>query len=179
MRRRIVNFAILLFGFIFLFGGFFQLNQSFYSFKKLKVNSGVIESKNIQTIVIKKELENKLIIKLSNDAEEYCISNYIDYLYQNLNINDTVSLFTKPNISFFGNFVSSETGSRIWTSHDINEVFHLTRGKSNEILLDFSQHKRNLRKTAWVFPLVGILFFAWYLYRRSGIKHPLIIEYGG
>ena len=170
-----INTFILLFACIFLFLSVGQVVEALYDKKKLQVHTGTLVEKEIK-VDKDDDKERKFIVLTLSDQKQYIVSKSIDYIFNNLVIGDTVKLFTKPTIGLFSNFVSSETGDKIWTTNNPNEVYELIGCKDNSTLIDFGQHKENLKTMLWGFPLASLCFFGWFFYRRSGRKSPFIIE---
>ena len=169
-----LNTLILLFAFIFLFLSVGELQEAFYEKRKLQIHQGTLVGKEIK--VDKDDLKlRKFIVLTLNDDKEYIVSKSIEYIFDNLAIGDTIKLFTKPTNGIFSNFVSSETGDEIWTTNNPNEVYELI-SKDNSTLINFEQHKKNLKMMLWGFPLASLCFLGYFIYRRSGKKSPLIIE---
>ncbi|MBI1779779.1 MAG: hypothetical protein HYR66_00110 [Sphingobacteriales bacterium] len=162
--------------FAFLFISIRELRQAFYDFEKLQVHTGVIQSKAVIDTIEDDKKRTIIYLKLIDDNNEYLSSKYAEHLNENLNIGDSVKLYTNTSSSFFGNFVSNESATEIWTTNNPNEVYHIVRISDNSILLDFSSHKKSLKKMLWIFPLASICFFGWFIYRRSGRKSSLVIE---
>src|SRR5688500_14603189 len=139
-----INTFILLFAIIFLFASVGQLREAFYDNKKLQIHMGTVIGKEIK-IEEDDEEENKFIVLTLNDQKEYIVSKSIEYIFDNVFIGDTVQVFTKPTNGLFSNFVSSESGDRVWTTNNPNEVYELRSCKDNSTLIDFGQHKENLK----------------------------------
>ena len=171
-----INTFILLFAFLFLFLFAGQLRETFYDIKKLKIHQGELVRKEIKMDKDDKKEHKYIVLTLSNQ-EDYIVSKSIEYVFEQLIIGDTVKLSTKPTNSIFSNFVSSETGDKIWTTNNSNEVYELISCKDNSKLIDFQKHKENLKGMLWGFPLASICFFSWFFYRRSGRKSSFIIKH--
>lgn len=144
-------------------------------FAQLTLHSGIVKEK-ARTIDSSRNVQRTIIrLKIINDTTTYSISRYVDKVDNLIELNDSVRLYTKGVTSKFGNFITDEHGNG-WNTRDKNEVFHLTSSKYSTPIVDFEEHKTSHRKIVWMWPIMSLLFFAWYFYRRSGFKTPFIVE---
>ena len=141
-------------------------------------HEGVISEKFIYTEKPgQKDSVRGIHLYLTN-GQEFVVSRYADALNNLLLIGDSVQLYTKPVKTILGNQITNGNG-RTWNTRNDREVFHLLSNRYEGPLVDFEENRRELIKTAWLFPFCSLCFLGWYLYRRSGKKSPLIREWGG
>jgi hypothetical protein len=144
-------------------------------FAQLNLHGGIIQAK-ASTIDSSKKVQRRIIrLKILNDTTTYSISRYVDKVNNLIEVNDSVQLYTKGITSKFGNFIIDEHGNG-WNTRDENEVFHLTSTKYTDPIIDFEENKTKHRKIIWIWPIMSLLFFVWYFYRRFGFKIPVIVE---
>lgn len=158
--------------------GISQALQVSDGYEKLISHKGIVENKSF---VIEKDDKNDSLviakIKLFNDDTVYSVSSYAIRVLNLIEVGDSVELFSKPITSRTGNFVTN--GKAVWNTQNPNELFHIVSKKYDTPIIDFNEHRDNLKNSLWGFPLGSLLFFGWYLYRRSGWKSPFISEHGG
>ena len=169
-----LNTVILLGAFAFLYMTIGGIVEAFYDKKNLQAHEGSLLAKEIK---VKKhdETEREYMVLTLSNGKEYIASKRVLYINRNLSIGDSVKLFTKPQSLLLSNFVSDDRGTSIWTTKNPNEVYELIDGKNSKVI-DFEEHKRNLRSMLWLPPLFSVAFLGWFFYRRSGMKSPYIIE---
>ena len=169
-----LNTLILLVAFGILSMTIGEIIEAFYAKKNLQMHEGALIAKEIK-VKMHDEIEREYMVLTLSNNKEYIASKRVLYIQRNLSIGDSVKLFTKPQSLLFSNFVSDDSGNTIWTTKNPNEVYELIDGKNSKII-DFEEHKQNLRSMIWIGPLVSLAFFGWFFYRRSGRKSPYITE---
>lgn len=165
-----LNTFILLFAFLFLYLSASQLREAFYDRDKLQMHRGALLKKEI-TIDKDDDQEIKNLVLTLNDQEKYTVSRSVEYIFNQLSTGDTLTLNTIPANGLFSNFTSSDTGDRIRTTNNTNEVYELI-SKDKITLIDFKQHQEHLKAMLWGFPLASAGLFGWFFYRRHiGIRN--------
>jgi hypothetical protein len=169
-----VNTLILCGALAFLVAGIHQLTEAYYP-GQLIPHTGVVETKTIDSTEIRDKMQvPTLFLKLSGDPTIYRASRYVDLIDRSLHTGDSVELYTKEVTSKIGNSVVDETGGRLWTTNNPNEIFHLVAIRENSTLIDSRANQHDLKTTVWIFPLCSLLFMGWFFYRRSGLKSIFI-----
>lgn len=173
-----INSVILLFAIVILYIGFKQLIDSFYDFKDLRPQKGIVANKYIFTENKGQEDSIRSIRVILTNNEQYVASRYTEVIDNLVQIGDTVQIFTKPITSKWGNVIANGKGDA-WNTKDSAEIFHLISNKYESPLLSFDENKAELRESVWIWPVFSLCMFGWFFYRRSGLKSPFIIEHGG
>jgi hypothetical protein len=93
----------------------------------------------------------------------------------NVDVGDTLLLYTML-VPFGGNTVIGPGGDEFWTTHNPNQVFHLVAYRNNNTIINFKERREGLKGMIWLLPVMSLIFFAWFLYRRLGIESPFIME---
>lgn len=134
------------------------------------MHKGALVEKEI-TVDKDDDQENKYLLLTLNNQEKYTVSRSVEYIFNQLSTGDTLTLYTKPANGLFRNFTSNDTGDRIRTTNNTNEVYELI-SKDNITLIDFKQHQENLKSMLWGFPPASAGLFGCFFYRRHiGIRN--------
>lgn len=186
--RRIFNVNTIILGFAImsLVMSIHFIIRSYDGFNTLIRHSGAVESKHFSyhysthtnSYSHKEEKDSNVIFnfKVVDNAEWYTASRFAIGVDNLVEIGDSIEFYTKKVTSKFGNMVSNGKGSG-WNTNSPNEVYHLVSNKYPDPVVDFNEYASDLRTFAWLFLFLPVVFFGWYLYRRSGRKSALVSEY--
>ena len=185
--RRIlsINTVILAFAVFALFLGLRQIIETFEGFDTLIIHKGTVKNKFLSykyfthrgTVSKKEELDSVQLFqfRIVGDSVLYTASRYPKGLYNLIQVGDSVTIYTKPVTSRFGNTVSNGKG-RIWKTKSPSEVYHLVTPNHDSPLIDYNEHMNSLKGSVWLWPLFSLLLFGWFFYRRSNVKSPFVSE---
>jgi hypothetical protein len=176
--KTVIDYIILLFCVLLLWEGVQHFMQSRDSFSDLKPHRGTVEQAWL-TMVYRSAEDSNLVakIKLSGEEALYNVSQFPERVENLVHPGDSITLLTMPLTGDGGNFTGNGKGS-IWATTDSNEVYHFATNRYDTPILHYEEHRRNLKNTVWAWPLASLIFFGWFLYRRSGRKSPLVMEHG-
>ena len=174
--KKIIDLFILLFSILFLCLGIRQFFSSMDKLDVLILKKGMLVTKYDTSFTLTDDkTKPAVILTLAGDTTRYWATRRSWYIDRNLNPGDSILIYIdKPNAG--GRTITDDTA--IWFSHQPTEIYHLVTLDNNYPVIDFTENQRSLKATWWAFPLASLLFFGWWLYRRSGIKNPLVIETG-
>lgn len=176
--RKLINTLILIMAILPLFLGIQQCRSVIYPFSKLVAIRGVITQKDKKIILEDQKEKTIMLLKIDSQNTDYSVTFFNPYFDNSVTIGDSVIVFVKDrkDITLKTLIIANQDGSRISSAFSENEILHLIKLPNQEILLDYEKQQKILKNRLWVFPFGSLLFFAWFLWRRSGKKHPLILE---
>ena len=98
-------------------------------------------------------------LKLQDDSIEYFTGHTINYLTDNLNIGDTITVYTKEKI--FGLSHLRTDPNSVSFGARTNEIYHLMKNGNN--VIDFQKHREELLPALIMMPILTLVFFFWFL----------------
>ena len=97
-------------------------------------------------------------LRLQNDSSEYFTGQTINYLTENLNIGDTITVYTKEKIPGLSNLRSHSNS--VSSGAQANEIYHLV--KNGNDVIDFQKHRKALIPVIIIMPILAFIFFIWF-----------------
>jgi len=175
MRRKFITVLIFISFVYFVCAGIAQCRSNSYPFEKLAVHRGKIEKITVR-YYIQSGYKNTtykdsiLHFTLENDPSVYSISFFNPYFKANLQVGDSVQAYTKNNNpSFIKIMVANQDGSK-FRSASSNEVLHLVKPVTGEIMLNYAKQQSLVKGTFWLFLIFALILLVWLLFRLSGIR---------
>lgn len=169
------NTLILIAGCVMLLIGILPIRDVNYDMHRMIWHAGMLEKKTVDTIERGDTRREVLTIKMLHDKAAYVTSGNIGYFMFHINIGDSLLIGTRE-AGTWGNMVDAPVSDGFRTNHDPNQIFHMVAIANKETLIDFKEYQRNLKKSLWFFPLISLIFFGWFFYRRSGWNNPFVTE---
>ena len=173
--NKIINLLILFSAVVVLISGISWIIQSYATVSDLVSHKGVIEKKQMDTVLKENSYDLFVKIKLVENDTIYTVSQLAEGVYNILEAGDSVEIFTKPVTAGLGNVSTDGKGGAV-TTRDPNAVFHLTTPRYDEPIVDYRIHNADSRTSGIVMSILSFIFFGWYWYRRSGRKFPHVTE---
>jgi hypothetical protein len=178
-----INNLILIPVVIFLIAAIHQFIEIFDNFDELIPHKGIIQDKKLSVKYFsssgrrtsKKDSVNIFNFTVAGDNTTYTASRLPIKLDNLLQTGDSIEFYTKKITSEFGNSVTNGQG-RVWNTHSANEVFHLVTNKYDSPIINFNDHRESVKSTIWILVFFSLLFFGWYIYRRSGKTSSLVLR---
>jgi hypothetical protein len=160
---------------------YWQLKEAYYDKTKLIQYSGTVQKK----MLLKEERYDKeplpvLLLTMDNRIQ-YRISRFVNHADHYFRIGDSATVFTKPSVRYFSNYVTSEDGFSFSSTNHLYEVYELVSLSDGVVIIDFEKNKSNLKKMIWISPLCAVVLMAWVLYRRDRMRRGIVDEdmFGG
>jgi hypothetical protein len=143
------------------------LTEANLSHNRLIPHSGIIGTIEKSSLSeVNSYIGEEAKIQFIDDSQQYISTTSLDELMQNLQIGDTVTLFTKNKLFGLASFKTNSSGNSTSNNPEPALIYHMVLQKNNQILIDFKSHQEKVQVHFYHFLLLSAVFLILFFVNR-------------